>query len=101
VVVWKHALKNATIPVLTFSVMLFVIRVLPGRVVERSHQLQDLVERHGRLRPPFYGLRMRLDQCVREGDAGHHYGARRRSARWIRLLISSAFFNSALIVGHV
>ncbi|MGH2394675.1 MAG: ABC transporter permease, partial [Candidatus Limnocylindria bacterium] len=35
VVVWKHALKNATIPVLTFSVMLFVI-FLGGAVVTET-----------------------------------------------------------------
>jgi peptide/nickel transport system permease protein len=35
VVIWKHALKNATIPVLTFSVMLFVI-FLGGAVVTET-----------------------------------------------------------------
>jgi peptide/nickel transport system permease protein len=35
VVVWKHALKNAAIPVLTFSVMLFVI-FLGGAVVTET-----------------------------------------------------------------
>ena len=34
-VIWKHALKNATIPVLTFSVMLFVI-FLGGAVVTET-----------------------------------------------------------------